>query len=163
MGKVIGGGLPVGAFGGRADIMDQLAPDGPVYQAGTLSGNPLAMVAGLTQLDELARAGAYEYLAQVGSQMADGLRKIFTEKGMPHRVNQVGSMFCLYFIDEEIVNVDTVQKQDFGIFKKLFWGCLEAGVYLAPSPYETGFISMAHTREDIDDTLDVIESVVAKW
>jgi glutamate-1-semialdehyde 2,1-aminomutase len=163
MGKVIGGGLPVGAFGGRADIMDQLAPDGPVYQAGTLSGNPLAMVAGLTQLDELSQAGAYEYLAQVGEQMAGGLRKIFTEKGMPHRVNQVGSMFCLYFIDEEIVNVDTVQKQDFGIFKKLFWGCLEAGVYLAPSPYETGFISMSHTREDIDDTLDVIESVVAKW
>ena len=163
MGKVIGGGLPVGAFGGRAEIMDQLAPDGPVYQAGTLSGNPLAMVAGLTQLDELSQAGSYDYLAQVGAQMADGLRKIFTEKGMPHRVNQVGSMFCLYFLDEEIVNVDTVQKQDFEIFKKLFWGCLEAGVYLAPSPYETGFISAAHTREDIDDTLNVIESVVAEW
>ena len=163
MGKVIGGGLPVGAFGGRADIMDHLAPDGPVYQAGTLSGNPLAMVAGLTQLDELERAGAYDYLEQVGTQMAEGLRKILTEKGMPHRVNQVGSMFCLYFVDEEIVNVETVQKQDFGIFKKLFWGCLEAGVYFAPSPYETGFISMAHTRDDIDDTLDIVESVVAKW
>ena len=163
LGKVIGGGLPVGAFGGRADIMDMLAPDGPVYQAGTLSGNPLAMVAGLTQLRELDKRGAYEYLAEVGSQMAEGLRKIISEKGMPHRVNQVGSMFCLYFLDEEIVNVDTVQKQDFGIFKKLFWGCLEEGVYLAPSPYETGFISMAHTKDDIDDTLGVIEKVVAKW
>lgn len=163
MGKVIGGGLPVGAFGGRADIMDMLAPDGPVYQAGTLSGNPLAMTAGLTQLRELEKKGAYNYLAEVGAQMADGLRKIFTEKGMPHRVNQVGSMFCLYFVDEEIVNVETVQKQDFEIFKKLFWGCLEAGVYLAPSPYETGFISAAHTKGDIDDTLDVIEQVVAKW
>jgi glutamate-1-semialdehyde 2,1-aminomutase len=163
LGKVIGGGLPVGAFGGRAGIMDMLAPDGPVYQAGTLSGNPLAMVAGLTQLRELDKHGAYEYLAEVGAQMADGLRKILSEKGMPHRVNQVGSMFCLYFLDEEIVNVDTVQKQDFEIFKKLFWGCLEAGVYLAPSPYETGFISMAHTKGDIDDTLDVIENVVAKW
>ena len=163
MGKVIGGGLPVGAFGGRADIMDMLAPDGPVYQAGTLSGNPLAMAAGLTQLRELDKRGAYEYLAEVGAQMADGLRKIFSEKGMPHRVNQVGSMFCLYFLDEEIVNVDTVQKQDFEIFKKLFWGCLDAGVYLAPSPYETGFISMAHTKGDIDDTLDVIQGVVAKW
>ncbi len=163
MGKVIGGGLPVGAFGGRSEIMDMLAPDGPVYQAGTLSGNPLAMVAGLTQLRELDKQGAYEYLAEVGGQMADGLRKIFSEKGMPHRVNQVGSMFCLYFLDEEIVNVDTVQKQDFEIFKKLFWGCLDAGVYLAPSPYETGFISMAHTKADIDETLGVIEGVVSRW
>jgi glutamate-1-semialdehyde 2,1-aminomutase len=163
MGKVIGGGLPVGAFGGRAEIMDMLAPDGPVYQAGTLSGNPLAMTAGLTQLRELEKKGAYNYLAEIGGQMAEGLRKIFTDKGMPHRVNQVGSMFCLYFVDEEIVNVETVQKQDFEIFKKLFWGCLEAGVYLAPSPYETGFISAAHTKGDIDDTLDVIEQVVAKW
>lgn len=163
MGKVIGGGLPVGAFGGRADIMDMLAPDGPVYQAGTLSGNPLAMTAGLTQLRELEQKGAYNYLAEIGAQMADGLRRIFTEKGIPHRVNQVGSMFCPYFVDEEIVNVETVQKQDFEIFKKLFWGCLKAGVYLAPSPYETGFISAAHTRGDIDDTLDVIEQVVTKW
>lgn len=163
MGKVIGGGLPVGAFGGRAEIMDQLAPDGPVYQAGTLSGNPLAMAAGLTQLRELERTGGFQYLARVGEQMADGLRRILSEKGIPHRVNQVGSMFCLYFLDEEIVNVDTVTKQDFEIFKKLFWGCLEAGVYLAPSPYETGFISMAHTAGDIDDTLDVVESVVSKW
>ena len=163
MGKVIGGGLPVGAFGGRADIMDMLAPDGPVYQAGTLSGNPLAMTAGLTQLRELEQKGSYNYLADIGAQMADGLRRIFTEKGMPHRVNQVGSMFCLYFVDEEIVNVETVQKQDFEMFKKLFWGCLKAGVYFAPSPYETGFISAAHTRGDIDDTLDVIEQVVAKW
>ena len=110
MGKVIGGGLPVGAFGGRADIMDMLAPDGPVYQAGTLSGNPLAMTAGLTQLRELEQKGAYNYLAEIGAQMADGLRRIFTEKGIPHRVNQVGSMFCPYFVDEEIVNVETVQK-----------------------------------------------------
>jgi len=163
LGKVIGGGLPVGAFGGRADIMDMIAPVGPVYQAGTLSGNPLAMVAGLTQLRELDKRGAYEYLAEVGEQMAQGLRKIFSEKGIAHRVNQVGSMFCLYFLDEEIINVDTVTKQDFKFFKKLFWGCLEEGVYLAPSPYETGFISLAHTKADIDDTLDVIESVVAQW
>lgn len=163
MGKVIGGGLPVGAFGGRAEIMDLLAPDGPVYQAGTLSGNPLAMAAGLTQLRELDKRGGYEYLSAVGKQMAEGLREIFTEKGIPNRVNQVGSMFCLYFLDEEIVNVDTVQKQDFEVFKKLFWCCLDAGVYLAPSPYETGFISMAHTLNDIDDTLDVIQGVVAKW
>ena len=163
MGKVIGGGLPVGAFGGRADIMDQLAPDGPVYQAGTLSGNPLAMVAGLTQLKELNKHGAYQHLANLGDHFATGLRSVLSEKGIPHRVNQVGSMFCLYFLDEEIINVDTVSKQDFTIFKKLFWDLLEQGVYLAPSPYETGFISMAHTLDDLDDTLMRIEKAVSKW
>lgn len=163
MGKVIGGGLPVGAFGGRADIMDHLAPDGPVYQAGTLSGNPLAMAAGLTQLRELERSSAYPYLAELGDHFAIGLRKILSEKGIPHRVNQVGSMFCLYFLDEEIVNVDTVCKQDFNLFKKLFWDLLDQGVYMAPSPYETGFISRAHTLDDLDDTLMCIEKAVGKW
>ncbi len=163
MGKVIGGGLPVGAFGGRADIMEYLAPNGPVYQAGTLSGNPLAMVAGLTQLRELEEQNGYAQLTNLGTRFGDGLRKILSDKGIPHRLNQVGSMFCLYFLDEEIVNVSSVTKQDFSIFKKLFWACLEEGIYLAPSPYETGFISMAHTADDIDETLTVIQDVVAKW
>ena len=163
MGKVIGGGLPVGAFGGRADIMDHLAPDGPVYQAGTLSGNPLAMVAGLTQLRELEQNSGYRRLDELGTRFADGLRNVLTDKSIPHRVNQVGSMFCLYFLDEDIINVDTVTKQDFDIFKKLFWSCLDEGIYLAPSPYETGFISMAHTNDDIDETLEVIEKVVSAW
>lgn len=163
MGKVIGGGLPVGAFGGRADVMDYLAPNGPVYQAGTLSGNPLAMVAGLTQLRELERSNAYAYLAEIGEHFATGLRKILSEKGIPHRVNQVGSMFCLYFLDEEIVNVDTVSKQDFALFKKLFWELLDQGVYFAPSPYETGFISRAHTKDDLDDTLECIEKAVSRF
>jgi len=95
--------------------------------------------------------------------MAEGLRRIFDEKEIPNRVNLVGSMFFLYFLDEEVVNVDTVTKRDFSIFKKLFWGCLEKGVYLAPSPYETGFTSREHSVADIDDILDVIQSVVAKW
>ncbi len=163
MGKVIGGGLPVGAFGGRADIMEHLAPNGPVYQAGTLSGNPLAMIAGLTQLRELEEQNGYTQLTNLGTRFGDGLRKILSDKGIPHRLNQVGSMFCLYFLDEEIVNVSSVTKQDFSIFKKLFWACLEEGIYLAPSPYETGFISMAHTADDIDETLTVIQDVVAKW
>jgi glutamate-1-semialdehyde 2,1-aminomutase len=163
MGKVIGGGLPIGAFGGRADIMDHLAPDGPVYQAGTLAGNPLAMVAGLTQLRELEHNNAFHHLDEIGLRFETGLRKILSQKGIPHRLNRVGSMFCLYFLDEDIINVDTVTKQDFSIFKKFFWGCLDEGVYLAPSPYETGFISMAHTPDDIDETLGVIEKVVAKW
>lgn len=163
MGKVIGGGLPVGAFGGRADIMEHLAPNGPVYQAGTLSGNPLAMVAGLTQLRELEENNGFARLDQLGSFFEDGLRSVLTDKGVPHRLNRVGSMFCLYFLDEDIINVDTVTKQDFGIFKKLFWSCLEEGIYLAPSPYETGFLSMAHTNDDLAETLDVIDKVVSKW
>lgn len=161
MGKVIGGGLPVGAFGGRADVMDYLAPVGPVYQAGTLSGNPLAMVAGLTQLRELEHNGGFRYLDEIGSYFEAGLRTILTEKSIPHRLNRVGSMFCLYFRDADVVNVDDVTQQDFNLFKKFFWSCLEEGVYLAPSPYETGFLSMAHTHADLDETLEVIEKAVS--
>ena len=162
MGKVIGGGLPVGAFGGRADIMDHLAPLGPVYQAGTLSGNPLAMVAGLTQLRELEQSSGYQRLDELGEKFATGLRSILTEKGIPHRLNQVGSMFCLYFREEEVLNVDDVEKQDFGIFKKVFWSCLDQGVYLAPSPYETGFLSLSHSDGDIDETLEVLAKAVSQ-
>lgn len=160
-GKVIGGGLPVGAFGGRADVMDMLAPDGPVYQAGTLSGNPLAMAAGLAQLKELNKPSGYARLDQLGLHFETGLRALMTEKGIPHRINRVGSMFCLYFIDEEIRNVTDVMKQDFEVFKKIFWACLDKGIYLAPSPYETGFISLAHTEADLDDTLTVFEGALA--
>jgi len=161
-GKVIGGGLPVGAFGGRADVMDMLAPIGPVYQAGTLSGNPLAMAAGLAQLKELSKPSGYPRLEQLGSHFETGLRALMTEKGIPHRLNRVGSMFCLFFTDREIVNVDDVMKQDLALFKKFFWGCLEKGIYIAPSPYETGFISLAHTEADLDDTLTVFSEVLAK-
>ncbi len=159
-GKVIGGGLPVGAFGGKAEIMDYLAPDGPVYQAGTLSGNPLAMAAGLAQLKELSKPSGYPRLEQLGAHFEDGLRRILDAKGMPFKLNRAGSMFCMFFTDREIINVDDVMKQDLEIFKKLFWGCLDKGIYLAPSPYETGFISLAHTEPDLDDTLSVIEDVL---
>jgi glutamate-1-semialdehyde 2,1-aminomutase len=162
-GKVIGGGLPVGAFGGRAEIMDYLAPLGPVYQAGTLSGNPLAMVAGLTQLHELDKAGAYETLDQIGAHLEAGVKKIFTEKGIPHRFNRVGSMFCLFFTDAEIINLDSVKTQDLEMFRKLFWSMIDKGIYIAPSPYETGFLSLAHTHEDIDETLHALEQTVAEW
>lgn len=160
-GKVIGGGLPVGAFGGRAEVMDRLAPDGPVYQAGTLSGNPLAMAAGLAQLRELAKPSGYPRLEQLGAHFEEGLRRVMDAKGLPYRLNRVGSMFCLFFTEREILNVDDVMKQDLEFFKKLFWGCLDKGVYLAPSPYETGFLSLAHTEADLDDTLSVIEVVLA--
>ena len=174
-GKVIGGGLPVGAFGGRADVMDYLAPIGPVYQAGTLSGNPLAMAAGLAQLRELAggaRALArpenpaapngFTRLDQLGLHFETGLRALLTAKGIPHRLNRVGSMFCLFFVDRDIVNVSDVMQQDLALFKRFFWGCLAKGIYIAPSPYETGFISLAHSEADLDDTLSVFEEVLAE-
>ncbi|WP_193214478.1 glutamate-1-semialdehyde 2,1-aminomutase [Luteolibacter marinus] len=160
-GKVIGGGLPVGAFGGRAEVMDLLAPIGPVYQAGTLSGNPLAMAAGLAQLKELSKPSGFPRLEQLGAHFEAGLRSLMDAKGIPYRLNRVGSMFCLFFTDREIVNVDDVMKQDLELFKKLFWGCLDKGIYLAPSPYETGFLSLAHTEADLDDTLGVIGEVLA--
>ena len=167
-GKVIGGGLPVGAFGGRADVMDLIAPVGPVYQAGTLSGNPLAMAAGLAQLKQLAGSSPHDpsapngfsRLEQLGAHFEAGLRALMTEKGIPHRLNRVGSMFCLFFTDREIVNVNDVMKQDLALFKKFFWGCLAKGIYLAPSPYETGFLSLAHTEADLDDTLSVFDEVL---
>ncbi len=162
-GKVIGGGLPVGAFGGRADVMDMVAPIGPVYQAGTLSGNPLAMAAGLAQLRELSsgKPDGFGRLDHLGLHFETGLRSLMAKKGIPHSINRVGSMFCLFFTDREIINVDDVMKQDLDLFKKFFWGCLERGVYIAPSPYETGFLSLAHTEADIDDTLTVFEEALA--
>ncbi len=161
-GKVIGGGLPVGAFGGRADVMDLLAPVGPVYQAGTLSGNPLAMAAGLAQLKELAKPSGFPRLEQLGAHFESGLRTLLAEKGVPHRLNRVGSMFCLFFTDRDIINVSDVMKQDLEFFRKFFWGCLDKGIYLAPSPYETGFLSLAHTEADLDDTLSVFGEVLAR-
>jgi glutamate-1-semialdehyde 2,1-aminomutase len=159
-GKVIGGGLPVGAFGGRADVMDMLAPVGPVYQAGTLSGNPLAMAAGLAQLRELAKPSAFPRLEELGAHFEAGLRKLLDEKGVPHRLHRAGSMFCLFFADREIRNVSDVMLQDLEFFRKFFWGCLEKGIYIAPSPYETGFLSLAHTEADLDETLCVFSDVL---
>jgi len=161
-GKVIGGGLPVGAFGGRADVMDFLAPLGPVYQAGTLSGNPLAMAAGLAQLRELETRSGFARLDSLGAHFEKGIHQLMQEKSVPYRFNRVGSMFCLFFTDREIVNVSDVMKQDLEFFRKFFWGCLQEGIYLAPSPYETGFLSLAHTEADLDDTLTVFSEVLSK-
>jgi glutamate-1-semialdehyde 2,1-aminomutase len=161
-GKVIGGGLPVGAFGGRADVMDFLAPLGPVYQAGTLSGNPLAMAAGLAQLRELENHSGFARLDALGAHFEKGVHQLLREKGVPYRFNRAGSMFCLFFTDREIVNVSDVMKQDLEFFKKFFWGCLHEGIYLAPSPYETGFLSLAHTEADLDDTLTVFSDVLGR-
>jgi len=160
LGKVIGGGLPVGAFGGRADIMDMLAPDGPVYQAGTLSGNPLAMAAGLAQLKELERRNGWAQLEEIGASFEAGVRDASAAIGKNLTFNRIGSMCCLYFGEDEIHNVDDVVKTDFEAFRKYFWAALDGGVYFAPSPYETGFISLAHTPEDIAKTAEVTQAAL---
>ncbi len=161
LGKVIGGGLPVGAFGGRADIMDQLAPDGPVYQAGTLSGNPLAMAAGLAQLHELERINAWEQLEQLGALFEKGVRENLAKIGKNYSFNRIGSMFCLFFTEDPISNLDDAKTADLDTFKKYFASCLEQGVYFAPSQFETGFISTAHTEADINTTAEVTAKALA--
>jgi glutamate-1-semialdehyde 2,1-aminomutase len=158
MGKIIGGGLPVGAFGGKAEIMDYLAPLGPVYQAGTLSGNPLAMAAGIASLKLLRESMPYEKLEQLGSQLAQGVAEIARENSIPLQVPQVGSMYCLFFSEKPVRNYENALSSNAEYFKKLFQHCLTKGVYLPPSAYETCFISAAHQPDDISMTLDCIES-----
>ena len=155
LGKVIGGGLPVGAFGGRADIMDHLAPDGPVYQAGTLSGNPLALAAGLAQLREMEKQDGWARLEKIGAAFEAGVVEALEKAGRSCTFHRVGSMFCLYFSDRPMWNVDDVKLCDFGAFRKFFWSALDQGVYFAPSQYEAGFISLAHSEEDVAKTAEV--------
>jgi glutamate-1-semialdehyde 2,1-aminomutase len=151
LGKVIGGGLPVGAYAGPASIMDQLAPNGPVYQAGTLSGNPLAMAAGIATLELLDEPGTYERLESLGDRMERGMRAAIA--GKPLSFQRVGSMFCLYFCPGPVRNYDDAKKAETKAFAKYFQGMLQRGVYLAPSQFEAGFLSLAHTDADIDRTL----------
>ena len=167
-GKVIGGGLPVGAFGGRAEIMDCLAPLGPVYQAGTLSGNPVAMAAGLANLEELigtrgtrpSENDAYVLLEGRGAQLAAGMRDAAKSANVPVQFNQCGSMFCGYFTDKPVHNVADAMHSDRERFKKFFHGMLDAGVYLAPSQFESGFLSTAHTAADIEKTVSAAAKVL---
>lgn len=156
MGKVIGGGLPVGAFGGRRDIMEQLAPLGPVYQAGTLSGNPLAMAAGLAALQELEEAQPFDRLNAMGRRIAEGLAKAAMDKGLPLQTPQTGSMFALFFAENPVRNYEEAIASETTHFRKLFHFALDRGVYLPPSPFETCFLSAAHTDADIDRTLEVL-------
>jgi glutamate-1-semialdehyde 2,1-aminomutase len=153
-GKVIGGGLPVGAFGGRAEIMDCLAPLGPVYQAGTLSGNPLAMAAGIAALEELTSSGAYETLERLGAQLEAGLKQAAQAAGVPVQFNRCGSMFCAYFTSQPVHNLAEAMQSDRERFKQYFHRMLEQGIYLAPSQFEAGFLSTAHTESDIEKTVD---------
>jgi glutamate-1-semialdehyde 2,1-aminomutase len=152
LGKVIGGGLPVGAFGGRAEIMDQLSPDGPVYQAGTLSGNPLAMAAGLAQLRELERINGWKLLEELGAQFEELTRSAINHAKIDVTFNRIGSMFCLFFASGPIVDVASARRSDLKTFARFFHACLKRGIYFAPSQFETGFISTAHTPEDVERT-----------
>jgi glutamate-1-semialdehyde 2,1-aminomutase len=160
LGKIIGGGLPVGAFGGRAEVMDQLSPDGAVYQAGTLSGNPVAMAGGLAQLREFERIDGWKLLEQLGAQFEDLARHAIKNAKVPITFHRLASMFCLFFAHEPIVDLAGAQRSDLKMFAKFFHACLKRGVYFAPSQFETGFISTAHTPEDIERTAAVVGEVL---
>ncbi len=159
-GKVIGGGLPVGAFAARAEIMDYLAPLGPVYQAGTLSGNPLAMAAGLAMLDALEKDQAvFQRLSEKTLYLENGIQKVLTENGITFTINRLGSMISVHFDENPVYDFQTASKGDNETFKKFFHGLLEEGVYIAPSAYETWFISDALTYEALDYTINAIDKV----
>jgi glutamate-1-semialdehyde 2,1-aminomutase len=151
-GKVIGGGLPVGAVGGRADIMDFLAPLGPVYQAGTLSGNPLAMAAGLAQLRILEEQDVFAKLEKTGAQLEEQTRDALRSAGLDYTFYRVGSMFCLFFTSQPVRNLNDARTADLPRFARFFHALLARGVYIAPSQFETGFVSAAHTASDIEQT-----------
>ncbi|MCJ7556957.1 MAG: glutamate-1-semialdehyde 2,1-aminomutase [Gammaproteobacteria bacterium] len=162
LGKVIGGGLPVGAFGGRAEVMDHIAPTGPVYQAGTLSGNPVAMAAGLATLKGISREGFYEELGARTTTLAEGLAEVGRKTGIPVFARSVGGMFGMFFTDARSVDsFDQVMQCDVDRFRKFFHGMLDAGIYLAPSAFEAGFVSIRHSDEDIQATLDAATLVMA--
>lgn len=160
LGKIIGGGLPVGAFGGRADIMDMLAPLGPVYQAGTLSGNPLAMAAGIAGLRLLEELNPYERLDALGRQLRDAAVAACKAKGIAAQVPQCGSMFSIFFTDTPVRDYATALKGDAKLFGRFFHACLERGVYLAPSAYEAGFLSTAHDGAAIAKACEVIDGAI---
>ncbi|MEH2413218.1 glutamate-1-semialdehyde 2,1-aminomutase [Nostoc sp.] len=161
LGKVIGGGLPVGAYGGRRDIMSMVAPAGPVYQAGTLSGNPLAMTAGIKTLELLQKPGTYEYLERITKKLGDGLLQIAKENGHAVYGGQISAMFGLFFTSGPVHNYEDAKKSDTAKFGRFHRGMLEHGVYLAPSQFEAGFTSFAHTEEDIEQTLAVARDVIS--
>ncbi|WP_269542407.1 glutamate-1-semialdehyde 2,1-aminomutase [Cerasicoccus fimbriatus] len=162
MGKIIGGGLPVGAFGGKAEIMDMLAPEGPVYQAGTLSGNPLAMAAGIAALDLLKAENPYPRLAAQGERIASELEATAREKGVDLQIPHVGSMFALFFTPEPVSHFERALSSNKEAFNQVFHTALGNGVYLPPSAYETCFISAAHSDADIDRTIEVLSNAIRK-
>lgn len=161
LGKIIGGGLPVGAFGGRKDIMDCLAPTGPVYQAGTLSGNPLAMAAGCATLNMLKdMRGEYDSLNAQTEDLCRTIHRLFEQKGLPVTINQAGSMFTLFFSAGPVTDLASAQRSDGALFVRFFEAMMKRGIYLAPSAFEASFLSFAHTTADITKTLEIINDVL---
>ncbi|MBS3897703.1 MAG: glutamate-1-semialdehyde 2,1-aminomutase [Dethiobacter sp.] len=161
LGKIIGGGLPVGAYGGRKEIMEQLAPSGPVYQAGTLSGNPLAMAAGREMLLALKEPHVYQRLEKISAELAAGLAEMAQKHGLPTSFKRVGSMFCCYFTEEEVYDFPSAATSHLPRFKAYFKIMLENGIYIAPSQFEAGFVSLAHTIDDLDKTIDAADKAFA--
>ena len=161
LGKIIGGGLPVGAYGGRKDIMAMVAPSGPMYQAGTLSGNPLAMTAGIKTLELLQKSGTYEYLDKITKRLAEGILQIAKETGHAAVGGQISGMFGMFFTGDPVHNYEDAKKSDTAKFGRFHRGMLEQGIYLAPSQFEAGFSSIAHTEEDIDRTLAAAKTVLS--
>ncbi|MGD9855752.1 MAG: glutamate-1-semialdehyde 2,1-aminomutase [Planctomycetaceae bacterium] len=162
LGKIVGGGLPVGAYGGRADVMDSISPVGPVYQAGTLSGNPLATASGIATLRALKDSNPYNALEVATTRLVQGLSKAALKADVPHQVAQVGSMFTLFFNTEPVVNYDVASRNDTQRFARYFRGMLERGIYLPCSQFEANFVSVRHTPADLDATIAAAEEVFAK-
>jgi glutamate-1-semialdehyde 2,1-aminomutase len=158
LGKIVGGGLPVGAYGGRREIMEQVSPLGPVYQAGTLSGNPLAMAAGLATLRLLTEPGVYSHLETLSSRLVDGIGEAARAAGVPYTANRVGSMFTGFLCAGPVTHYASAKKADVQRYARFFHAMLDRGVYFAPSQFEAGFVSLAHTDADVDATLDAASS-----
>jgi glutamate-1-semialdehyde 2,1-aminomutase len=154
LGKIIGGGLPVGAYGGKKEIMDHIAPVGAVYQAGTLSGNPLAVTAGIEMLNLLSQPGVYDDLEKKSERMCNGFKENVKKLGVTATFTRVGSIFSMFFTDQEIISFDSVKTSDTELFKRYFNAMLEEGIYIAPSQFEAGFMSAVHTNDDIDQTIE---------
>jgi len=161
LGKVIGGGMPVGAFGGKREIMQHISPLGPVYQAGTLSGNPIAMAAGLKTLELISAPGFYDELAKKAVFLTDGILAAAKSAGINMTCNRVGGMFGLFFSDQQVNSFEQATQCNVEQFKTFFHGMLEEGVYLAPSAYEAGFVSAAHNEDDLQKTIDAAAKVLS--
>lgn len=160
LGKIIGGGLPVGAYGGRRELMEQVSPSGKVYQAGTLSGNPLAVAAGIATLEKLNQPGVYEELDRKSAHLSEGIADVQRKLGLSYTQTRVGSMFSLFFTSDKVVDDSVSSRCDLVKFNRWFWGMLERGIYLAPSQFEAGFVSLAHSDKDIDRTISAAEKVL---
>jgi glutamate-1-semialdehyde 2,1-aminomutase len=162
LGKIVGGGLPLAAFGGKKEIMDCMAPLGPVYQAGTLSGNPVAVASGLKTLELLFNKDPYPYLSQLSKSLTSGMLQMAREYHIPFQVESEGAMFGFFFANEKVTSFEMAQKADHSLFKTFFRKMLNRGIYLAPSPYEAGFVSITHTQSDIDNTIKACAEVFSE-